>query len=253
MPREDVVDTAIVEALDRRRGEISSQVSELARRSGRAADEVRIVAVTKSVDAETALVLARSGCNDLGEARIDELERKRDHFLAAGQPVTWHFIGHLQRNKARRVVRAADQIHSVDSLRLLEHIARIAQEEERRPGIFLQVKLSDEVEKAGLAPEDVETAVRRARELAPAVLPLGLMTMAPRPSPSTSPSTTFKALAALAETLSEDLFAGASPKLSMGMSGDFPEAIAAGANVVRIGSAFFDGIEVGSNAVRRSG
>ena len=102
-----------------------------------------LVAVTKSVSTEIALELASLGAVDLGESRVQEFERKRAAFETAGVEVRWHFIGHLQRNKARSVVRHAHALHSVDSLRLLETVARLGAEIGRAPKIFLQVKLND--------------------------------------------------------------------------------------------------------------
>ena len=228
--------------LERSRTAVLQRVDGACRAAGRSPDEVRVVGVTKSVAPPVAAALFALGTRDLGESRAPELERKARWFAERGLQPRWHFIGHLQQNKARRVLRLADEIHSVDSVRLLERLARIAEEEERRPGIYLQVKLSDEAEKTGFAPDAVPAATAQARATS---LPLlGLMGMAPLVEGSDAERArraraAFGRLAELARTLPAEAFAHGAPRLSMGMTGDFEEAIHAGAHVLRIGSAFF--------------
>src|SRR5690606_2464967 len=106
----------------------------------------------KSVGTETALALPALGLLDLGESRASELERKAAAFAERGVAARWHFVGHLQRNKARRVARIAHAIHAVDTPELLHALARIASEEGAAPALYLQVKLQDEPSKHGLAP-----------------------------------------------------------------------------------------------------
>jgi len=212
-------------------------------------DAVRLVAVTKSVEPPVAATLARTGQLDLGESRVHELERKHTALTAAGLEVRWHFLGHLQRNKARRVVALAHAIHSVDSVRLIDTVARLADELHRRPRLFLEVHLSHEPEKEGFAPDEVCAAVERA---AASGLPLaGLMTMAPPVEPGSSDEPArrvFRELAALARTLPADAFEDGQPRLSMGMSEDFELAIAEGADLIRVGRALFAGVERGTPA-----
>jgi len=207
--------------------------------AGRDPSDVRLVAVTKEVDVETALELSRLGQEDLGESRADELERKAMRLAAAGAAVRWHFLGRLQRNKARRVVRLAHAIHSVDSLRLIDALARLAAEEGRCPRLFLQAKLADEAAKGGFAPAELADAVGWTRR---AGLPLeGLMAMAPLDDPDGSAArAVFAALARLSRELPGDAFLAGAPRLSMGMSRDFEDAIRAGSHVVRVGSALFE-------------
>ncbi len=221
-----------------------ARVAAAARASGRRPDEIRIVAVTKTVDPEDAAALARLGTSDLGENRVSELERKSAWFAQRGFSVRWHFVGHLQRNKARRVLRIADQIHSVDSIALLDALERLAEEEGRAPGIYLQVKLSDEPTKTGVSQDGFSALFARAEQSA---LPLlGLMTLAPPLSRETSAANAvravFRELARLARALPSQAFVEGRPLLSMGMSADFEHALAEGADVLRIGSAFFEGI-----------
>jgi hypothetical protein len=237
--------------LKENRSRVLERIATAARAVGRDPAEVELVAVTKEVSPAMAAELFDLGCADLGENRADELLAKHAAFLAAGRAARWHFVGHLQRNKARRVLGVAHAIHSVDSRELLETLLRLADEERRAPGLFLQVKLADEASKGGLAPADVPALVARARG---GPLPLlGLMTMAPlEPSPAhaqPAARAVFARLAALARELPAQAFAGGRARLSMGMSGDLEEAVRAGAHVVRVGGALFEGVS--ERAARR--
>lgn len=229
-------------------------VASYADAAGRGCEDVTLLAVTKSVGPETALALARLGQRDLGENRVPGLIEKHERFSREGVEVRWHFIGHIQRNKARKVVLHSDVIHSVDSIRLLETIGRVAAEESRRVEVYLEVKLSSEEEKHGLAPADLPAAVRASAteggERTHVDL-VGLMTMAARPRSTedreAAASATFEELAGIARELEANAelaraFRGGRVRLSMGMSGDYGAAIAAGSNVVRIGSALFEDI-----------
>jgi hypothetical protein len=244
--------------LEENRAGVLERIARAARTAGRQPSQVELLAVTKSVGPELAAELLPLGSRDLGESRVDELERKAAWFAQRSLPARWHFVGHLQRNKARRVLRIASAIHSVDSERLWATLARLAGEEQRFPGIYLQVKLAPDETKGGLAPDSVAGLVARARA---GPLPLlGLMTMAPLGAepglPSQAARAVFTGLAALARELDGRAFAGGEPRLSMGMSSDLEEAVRAGSHVVRVGSALFEGLEpdsVPARALREGG
>ena len=219
--------------------------------AGREPEAVHLLAVTKSVSPELAAALARLGQHELGENRLEGLSAKHAHLAAEGLAVRWHFIGKLQRNKARRVVRLADEIHSVDSLRLLQTLDRVAAEEQRRPRVHLEVKLSEDEEKHGLSPAELREAVLAAVDLEHLEL-VGLMTLATRPGPGVDAAAAareeFETLARLARELEDDAatraaFQAGRVRLSMGMSGDWTEAVAAGSDMIRIGTALFVGVE----------
>ena len=227
-----------------------ASISAAAARNGRSGEGVSLVAVTKGVGPRTAAELARLGQRDLGENRLPSLVEKRAELEREGLAVRWHFIGHIQRNKARRVVQTSEVLHSVDSLRLIDTLERVAAEEGRRVGVYLEVKLAAEAEKHGLAPEELPQAVERAGAAAHLDL-LGLMTMATRPEPGQETETTarptFEELAHLARELEKEpalarRFVDERVQLSMGMSGDYEPAIAAGSDLVRIGTALFEGL-----------
>lgn len=227
---------------------VRARVEAACRAAGRPPAAVRVVAVTKSVGPEVAAALVRAGEGELGESRVDELERKAARLAALGLAPRWHLVGHLQRNKARRAVRVADEIHSVDSLELLESLRRLGAEEGRLPGLWLQVKLADEPTKGGLDPGELPAALAAA-----AGMPLqGLMTLgellADEAARTARARELFERLARLARELPGDAFEGGRARLSMGMSGDLEQAVAAGADVVRVGSAFFEGLDASAEA-----
>lgn len=234
--------------LRRNRDRLLEQIAQACESAGRAAECAQLLAVSKSVSSRVAMELFRIGQTQLGESRIDVLEEKQLDFEAAELSPVWHFIGHIQRNKAARVVRAADVIHSVDSLNLLRALDRHAMEAERSLGIFLQVKLTDEESKHGLPAAQLAEAVEFGRESTALELH-GLMTMAPlvgEPERARDLARqTFEQAAALGSELPSEAFVDGRVQLSMGMSSDFEEAIAAGASIVRVGSSLFEGIDPG--------
>lgn len=224
--------------------ELRLRIERAARSAGRSAKEIRWVAVTKTTTVDAAAELLELGIADLGENRVDELERKTEHLAALGRSPRWHFVGHLQANKVRRVVRQAHVIHSVDSLLLLERIERIAAEEDRQPEVYLQVALTGEAVKHGFEAVDLPAAVRRATELTHLRL-LGLMAMGPlEEPPGEGTRAVFAEAARLARSLDGDpalarAFAGGRCQLLMGMSADLELAIAAGTDLLRVGGALF--------------
>lgn len=219
---------------------IREAVAEAAERSGRAADAVRIVAVTKYAGPDALPAIAAAGCLDLGESRPQELLAKADAAAELSLDVRWHMIGHLQRNKARKLLPRIDWMHSIDSLRLLETVDRLAAEAETPPRCLLEVNISGDDEKHGFAPDEMPRVIAslQGRRL-PVV---GLMAMAARDGGAEVARRNFAALREL-----RDRLRGECPEhvkldeLSMGMSGDWPQAVIEGATIVRIGSALFEG------------
>lgn len=201
---------------------------------------VQIVAVTKSVDAATALELARNGASDLGENRVDVLEEKAAAFAAAGQAVRWHYLGHLQTNKARRAARVVDVLHSLDSAELADRLERELAVLGRRMAVYIQLKLTDEAAKTGLDPTGLEPLALHVLGC-PHLELAGLMAMAPLGAVpgGADARTVFRRLhqqrIALEERLNRRL------SCSMGMSEDYAIALEEGADVLRIGSLLFTG------------
>lgn len=208
--------------------QVMQRIEAACTRCGRDPADVTLVAVSKgqSVEAIRTHVLAH-GHRELGENRVQEFERKRREL---DDGVRWHLIGHLQRNKASRAVDAV-LIHSLDSERLAQALETEGARREHRIAVLVQVNVSGEESKYGVAPAQAPELVRYASSL-PHVVVRGLMTMAPyAPDPEAS-RPVFRALRELGDRLGL-------PERSMGMSGDFEVAIEEGATLVRVGSALF--------------
>jgi len=232
---------------------LSARIERACEKAGRAPEEIELVCVTKSVEPSTALELSRLGQLDLGENRLQELVRKTDFFQAHGARVRWHFIGHLQRNKVRRAVGLAAVFHSIDSLRLLDALQAVCAEEQRTVEVLLEVELTGGAARTGFGPGELPAALRRVREL-DRLRCVGLMTLGPAPSADVAGSArasraVFARLRELRDDLTGEGFAGARAKLSMGMTSDLEAAIAEGSDVVRVGSALFEGVQPGGGRV----
>lgn len=207
-------------------------------RAGRKPAEVTLVAVTKYVSNDVARALFDLGVADLGESRPQELWAK-----AAALPTTvrWHQIGHLQRNKVERTIPIATLIHSIDSVRLLNKVVEEADRQLKSVEVLIEVNLSGESEKTGMAIESLEEAVAVLQKAA-RVRCHGLMTMAAMQEPEACRGT-FAKLRTLLATYGDRLVRTDMPwQLSMGMSNDFEVAIEEGATMVRVGSCLFEGI-----------
>src|SRR5262245_38332356 len=218
---------------------VRERVAAAVARAGRK-DSPRIVGVTKYVEPAVARLLVAAGLDELGESRPQELWRKAE--ALADLKVSWHLVGHLQRNKVRRTLPLVDCIDSADSLRLLEEISREAVSQSLIANVLLEVNVSGEAAKTGLTPEALEPLLPAIFQL-PRLFVLGLMTMA---SLEGSPAGTRREFAAL-RGLRDRLAPNCPPnvtlsELSMGMSGDYEIAIEEGATIVRIGSALFEGV-----------
>jgi pyridoxal phosphate enzyme (YggS family) len=188
------------------------------------------LAVSKGQPAARIREAVAAGQRSFGESRLQEAAAKQAE-LADLEPLDWHFIGRLQANKARGVVRHFGTIHSLDSLELARRLARIAAEEQRAPAVLFQVKFRPDPAKTGFEPAELRRHWLELSGLAP-LRPVGLMTLAPLGLTPAERSDLFGDCAALATEL------GLTER-SMGMSGDWPEAAAAGSTWVRIGSALF--------------
>lgn len=228
---------------------VRERIARAAAAAGRSPQEVRLLAVTKSVSGVRAADLARLGQLDLGENRVDVLGPKADELAACGLRPRWHMIGHLQRNKARRAVMAADCVHSVDTPRLLEALSRLSVELGKTTDVFLEVRAVETEERTGFAPADLQGAVELAASL-PALRLRGLMAMAAPCSDArefdlasqAAPRKTFAEIAGLGASLPREAFFAGRVEYSMGMSSDLEAAVAEGATWVRVGTALFEGL-----------
>jgi hypothetical protein len=215
-------------------------------RAGRQPSEVTLVAVSKTRPLEELRAASACGVRHLGENRVEECEEKapilRQEPATAG--LTWHLIGHIQSRKAARAALLADVIHSVDSLRLAERLERAAAELGRKLPVLLEINVSGEESKFGLAAWDEPTQQALLRELEGLATLThlevrGLMTMAPIVPAPEQARPVFARLRALRERLRGALGFSGWEDLSMGMTDDFEVAIEEGATLVRIGRAIF--------------
>jgi PLP dependent protein len=212
-----------------------ARLRERAAAAGHDPERLRIVGVTKTWPADVAVAAYEAGLVLLGESRVQEAEPK----VAAVPAAEWHFVGRLQSNKVRRAVRAFAVMHSVDSVDLLRRIDAVATAERRPVRVLLQVNLTGSPTTAGFAPGDLlsPSAERAVADLRGAAV-VGLMTIARNGAPEPEARDTFDRL----RTLRDDLQSAVGielPELSMGMSADAGAAAAAGATLVRIGTALF--------------
>ncbi|MDC3307474.1 YggS family pyridoxal phosphate-dependent enzyme [bacterium] len=217
---------------------VRGMLNEAASAAGRRAPN--LVAVTKAVDDDIAAWVLDAGCRDLGENRADAFARRAERFASAGLEARWHFIGHLQRNKVRRVLEHVHVLHSVDSERLADAVARVAEELGRQIDVFIQVNLTGEDEKHGFGGDEAAAAALRLAE-SPAISVRGLMAMGPLRSHRTAREV-FEEARELARSLEDEVpeaFHQRRCELSMGMSGDAALATELGSDLVRVGSALF--------------
>ena len=214
---------------------VRDRIAEAADASGRAADAVRLVAVTKAHPIAAVRAALAAGLTDLGENRVEELEQKVGE-IGRGA-ATWHMIGHLQSRKAPRAMAVADLIHSVDSVKLAQRLSRFASEEGRTVAVLVQVNTSGEGSKSGFDGARGLEEIHALAEL-PGIDVRGLMTMAPFVDDTTVLTDTFVAVRHLAERLRAS-GAAIGPELSMGMTNDLEIAVREGSTMVRIGTALF--------------
>ena len=223
-------------------GAVAASVEDEARRSGREAGEVRLIAVSKTVGLEAVDRAIALGARDFGENRPDCLVEK----ASARPDVRWHFIGNIQSRRIPDIVAYADLVHSLFQMSHAEKISAAAVARGKVQDVLVEVNVSGEESKGGLAPADVPGFVREALGL-PGLRVAGLMTMAPQ-GDSEAARETFEGLARLRDEVAAELDAedaAAFKELSMGMSEDWPEAVRCGATMVRIGRAVFSDMFVG--------
>jgi len=215
--------------------QIRDKISQKCAETGRNSEEIKLIAVSKNFPADAILKAYDEGIRDFGENRAQELIKK---FEQIGNKVTWHFIGHLQKNKVKFAVKSAEYIHSVDSLSLAVEINKRAQQENKIQKILLQVKTSEEETKSGIENEDeLFKTAEESLKLSNVNL-IGLMTIAPLTDDKDEIRKSFKYLFKLREELNKKGYKNIS-ELSMGMTSDFEIAIEEGATILRIGSAIF--------------
>jgi len=216
---------------------ITERIQIAATAAGRQPESIRLVAVSKTVAAQRVRAAVGFGITILGENYIQEAREKVD--TLQDLPVDWHFIGHLQRNKAKYAVRLFDLIHSVDSIKLARELDRQARKNNKIQNVLIQVNTGKEASKSGVYEEEALTLVREAGQLENIAVK-GLMTLPPYFNAPEKVRPYFRALRELRDRIQAESLPGVSmDDLSMGMTGDFETAIQEGATLVRIGTAIF--------------
>ena len=223
---------SIAENIARVREEIASAAKE----AGRDPGEITLVGASKMNDAAACREAIAAGIDALGENRVQEMTQKLSENAYDGAPL--HFIGHLQRNKVKQVVGHVDLIQSVGSLELLDEIEKVAANKGLVQDILLEVNVGGEEAKSGFAPADTEAAAEAAASRSH-VRVLGLMTIPPADADRDTNMRYFEEVRALYVDINRKMFHNGFKYLSMGMSGDFADAIRCGANMVRVGTAIF--------------
>ncbi|MBQ3532178.1 MAG: YggS family pyridoxal phosphate-dependent enzyme [Oscillospiraceae bacterium] len=215
---------------------IRVRIDAAARETGRTGDEITLVGASKMNDAAACREAIAAGIDVLGENRVQEMTAKLAENAYDGAPL--HFIGHLQRNKVKQVVGKVALIESVGSVELLQEIEKAAGRQEIVQDILLEVNIGGEEAKSGFAPEAVRDAAALALQL-PHVRVLGLMTIPPADATREENMVYFRKVHALYVDINEKMYDNKWEYISMGMSGDFEDAIRAGSNMVRVGTAIF--------------
>ena len=208
---------------------INKLKDEAALRSGRKADEVLLIAVTKLHSADEINEAIDAGITDIGENKVQEILDKYDRVKS----VRWHLIGHLQTNKVKYIIDKVDLIHSVDSMRLAQEIEKRASAAEKIMDILIQVNSAEEESKFGIGVDEAETLIKEIKDTCPHINIKGLMCIAPLEEDPEEARPFFRAVKEIFDRHKEFSV------LSMGMSNDFQVAIEEGSTAIRVGTAIF--------------
>lgn len=223
-------------SIAQRIAQVRANIAAAAREAGRAPQEITLVGASKMNDASACRAAVAAGIDALGENRVQEMTAKLAENAYDGAPL--HFIGHLQRNKVRQVVGKADLIQSVGSLELLAEIEKAAGKLGILQNILLEVNIGEEAAKSGFAPAELLSGAEAALAMEH-IRVLGLMTIPPAEADREENLRYFDRVRALFLDMDGKLFHNSLQVLSMGMSGDYQDAVRAGATMVRVGTAIF--------------
>lgn len=216
---------------------IEKRINDSCEISDRSNEEVKLIAVTKTVDIDAVNEAIECGVTDVGENKPQELARK---YEVIGDRVKWHLIGSLQTNKVKYIIDKVYMIHSIDRLSLCDEIQKRAQSIDRQINCLIQVNISKEESKHGILEEDAIDFIKNISNNYPNIRVKGLMTMAPNTDDKNLMKSVFRGLKDLANKIDHENINNVSMEaLSMGMSNDFEIAIEEGATFVRVGTSIF--------------
>ncbi|QNM05525.1 YggS family pyridoxal phosphate-dependent enzyme [Qiania dongpingensis] len=222
---------------------VEKRVLAACERAGRSRESVRLIAVSKTKPVEMLEEIMNCGVKDFGENKVQEMCSKTEEIT---EPLRWHLIGHLQRNKVKYIVDKAYMIHSVDSVRLAREIQKEAEKHRVVCQVLIEVNIGGEETKDGVPKEEAAALIREIAAF-PNVRVKGLMTIAPPVEDPEEARGYFKEMRALFETIKAEKIPGVEmEELSMGMTGDFEVAIEEGATMIRVGTAIFGARQYGA-------
>lgn len=217
--------------------EVKSNIAEAARACGRDPAEIRLIAVSKTVDSQRIANAYDCGQNLFGENRVQDALEKID--LLKGKEIHWHLIGHLQKNKVKYIIGKFDLVHSIDNFSLAETVHKKSQEQEIVTNVLMQVNISGEETKSGLSPDQLQDTLVQVSQLS-GVQVKGLMTIPPMQSDPEASRQYFAELRELRDEIARQAIKNIQlDELSMGMSNDYQVAVQEGATLVRVGTAIF--------------
>ena len=217
---------------------VREAIADAARRAGRDPSEVKLIAVSKTQPVEAVAAAVAAGQRLFGENTVQDALTKIPRFI--GQNLEWHFIGHLQSNKARQIPGNFTWLHSLDGLKLAERVSRFATEQATVVQCLVEVNITRDPAKHGIDPERApEFLEQLLRAPLPGIALRGFMTIGPQDGTEKELRSTFAALRDLRDRCAAQFALAAFTELSMGMSGDFTAAILEGATLVRLGSILF--------------
>jgi PLP dependent protein len=212
-------------------------IGEAAQKAGRSPDSIRLIVVSKQMPSDKIIEAYQAGAKCFGENKVQEAVSKIDEVSA--KDISWHFIGHLQKNKIKFLDSRFDLIHSVDSLYLAEKISTYCEGQNRKQAVLLQVNVSGEEAKFGMTPSELEEQLPSFGQLN-GIQVQGLMTIPPQDPDAENSRQYYSALRELRDKLQTLGIEGVElNELSMGMSNDYPIAVEEGATLVRVGTAIF--------------
>lgn len=225
-----------IEWFDRNYADIKARIAAACERAGRGTNDVIMLAATKTVPVSVINHAINAGVDYIGENRVQELLSKKDELITAAHR---HFIGHLQTNKVKDIINEVEMIESVDSLKLAAEISKQCAKLNKTMEILVEVNIGDEESKSGFQADEVEAAIAKMAEM-PNIYVKGLMSIPPICENSQKSRQYFEKLSKLfIDIRGKNMDNVDIVYLSMGMSGDFEEAIECGSNIVRIGTALF--------------
>ncbi|MFP4021166.1 MAG: YggS family pyridoxal phosphate-dependent enzyme [Halanaerobium sp.] len=217
---------------------VKDNIQNAAAAAGRNPEEIKLLAVSKNQSLDAVKILDEAGVNFFGENRVQELEEKNEKLISQNINLNWHFIGHLQRNKVKYLMRMENcrMIESIDSLRLAKEVNKRAKKNERVIPVLVEINIAGDENKFGIMPDKAEEFLKKIIKLKNLKVE-GLMTVLPYLDASEKLRSYFKQMKTLFDQLSEDVVQ--LNELSMGMTNDYQIAIEEGATIVRVGRAIF--------------